>query len=237
MFISIHIPKTAGTVLGELFDHGSGRKILWDYSEDYSNALQIDPAWMDHLDFIKHAFWGIHGHFFYEKYRNIFPEAKFITCIRHPITRLESQFKHELYDSIVGVKSWRADLLRSGKMSFVDFVCSDENMRKAQVVHLAGRAIKDYDFVFLTERLSEGLALFTEKFGFQRADPYLGRGIPRLNQGESKQFKDRDQAARFEEFSLITDAQRQAVFGLIPEEVDLYRCGREHADRLLNNKL
>lgn len=236
MFVSIHIPKTAGTLLGDIFDHGSGRKVLWDYAGDYSNADSIDPSWVAHANFIEKAFWGIHGHFYYRKYSNIFPSATFITCLRHPITRLESQFRHELFDAINGSGDWRANDLASGKMSFVDFVQSDNNTKLAQVVHLAGREIEEYDFVFVTEFIDACVAAFVEKFQFRRNDPYFGAKMPSLNRSDSRPFRFPERKERYDALSAITEDQRRLIFSLIPEEVDIYRRGVEISTRTLKNQ-
>jgi hypothetical protein len=233
VFISIHIPKTAGTVLGYLFDHGSGRKVLWDYAPDYSNARRIDPMWLEHIEFIQQRFWGIHGHFFYQKYSDIFPDSRFITSIRHPVKRLESQFRHELYDAMCESESWRAEALREGSLPFLEFVRSDENTRLAQSIHLAGRDILDYDFVFVTEMLPSCMEAFSRKFNFRRRDSQSDVGIPWINDMKPRVFEDSRKQARFEKLSFISDEDRRNVFMIIPEEVELYRRGYGYAERLI----
>lgn len=234
MFVSIHIPKTAGTVLGYLFDHGSGRKVLWDYSDDYSNASFINPLWIEHISFIKEYFWGIHGHFYFTKYQHLLADEKFITCIRHPVARLESQFRHELHEAIAGVNTWRSDDLRTGRMQFVDFVKSDENTRLAQVEHLKGRDITAYDFVFVDSMLESGLAAFARKFGFQRRDSDATTGIPVINDNKTRRFEHEGQAReQFEKLGHVSEAERVAVYGCIPEEVELFKAGCDYALRLI----
>ena len=57
MFISLHIPKTAGTTLAYIFDYGSGRRIVYDYKADYSNAVMDDlDFWRLHKPFIERQF-------------------------------------------------------------------------------------------------------------------------------------------------------------------------------------
>ncbi|MGE0715339.1 MAG: sulfotransferase family 2 domain-containing protein [Alphaproteobacteria bacterium] len=231
MFVSIHIPKTAGTMLGYLFDFGSGRRLLWDYEDGYANAGEPDPMMVRNLDFVRSRFWGIHGHFFFRKYAGVLPDARFVTCLRHPVDRAVSQFRHEVYEALRGRAGWRTDAIRRGEMGLVEFVASDENVRCAQSVHLAGRQVEEYDFVFLQERIGECFLVFCRRFGFHRADPH-GPGLPRINDGGERPFDDDRHRARYELLTTISAAERVAAFNLMPEEVDLYRRAAAHVGRL-----
>jgi len=236
MFISIHIPKTAGTALGYVFDHGSGRRVLWDYATDYSNAITLDPLFTENSEFIRKYFWGIHGHFYYRKYNDTFSDALYISCIRHPVDRLASHFLHELHESLLGAKTWRSEELRTGKMNFVDFVCSDETTRLSQLLHLEGREPRHYDFLFVDTLLEAGIEAFEKKFAFFRRDPYAFKGIPRMNENRSREFPDSIVRAQFLKLSEISEAERVAVYNLIPEEVEIFRQGYEHAKNLIQGK-
>ena len=119
-------------------------------------------------------------------------------------------------------------------MSFVDFVASDENTRIAQVVHLEGRDIRDYDFVFLTESLDDCLDCLTRKFGFLRQDPFSDRAISRINESAARTFADPNAESLYRQYGRVTDEQRREVYRLIPEEVDLYKRAHEHVVRVLH---
>ena len=227
MFVFMHIPKTAGTLLGFVFDMGSGRKILWDYDPEYRNALRIDPLWIKNMEFIRAYFWSIHGHFFFRKYADVIPDANFITCVRDPIERTISQFKHEVFNAAVGWGSWRTEALLDGSMDVVDFAKSDENVRCAQCVHLEGRAIVDYDHVFVQERLSPSLQAFSARFGFTRSDGY-GADLPQINDGARRRFRDQSHRRLYESLTCVTEAQRSALLTTLPEETELYRQAVEH---------
>ncbi|BBK34724.1 sulfotransferase family protein [Stella humosa] len=232
MFVSIHIPKTAGTMLGYVFDFGSGRRILWDYDQGYANARTIEPRLLANLDFVRHWFWGIHGHFLYSKYAEALPDARYIACVRHPVDRVVSQYRHEIYDAVRGGLGWRAAALRSGRMGLIDFIVSDENVRCAQPVHLAGRDVADYEFLFVHEMLLPGILAFSRLFGFHRADPYVG-SLPEINLGERRLFAGDEERAQYEMLSTITDSERVEAFGRMPEEVELYRQAVERAEHLI----
>lgn len=208
-------------MLGHLFDYGSNRKVLFDYPSDYRSAVAIDRLWYDHKTFIEKTFWGIHGQFFYEKYAFVFPEEFFITCVSHPLTRLEKQFKQEIYDALHDKYSWRAENLLSGQMSFVDFVQSDEHTRKCQTMRLAGRDICDYSFVFVNEYLEPSLEAFSKMFDFSRNDPFAYQGINNILEPQWL-FSDPTKRASFETLTNINNDQRQFAFLLIPEDIEIY---------------
>ncbi len=162
MFISIHIPKTAGTALSYIFDYGSGRRILYDYKDDYSNVRMDDLAWWtEHKPFIERQFDFIHGHFFYEKYAELFPDGVFLACLRHPVERIISQFNHVFFEA--NPEDWQYKAITENNLDVVDFATFD-GVRDAQARHLDGREISDYDHVFISEYLNESLRAFQDRF-------------------------------------------------------------------------
>ena len=97
IFISVHIPKTAGTSLAHVFDMGTDRAILYDYRSDYSNFMFSEREREEFLEargYVLSRFSFIHGHFSVRKYQDVLPAAKRVTCFRHPISRIISQYKH-----------------------------------------------------------------------------------------------------------------------------------------------
>jgi len=185
-------------------------RVFFDYDPHYRFARSICPLMETHFDFVMQYFRAIHGHFHYVKYAARLPHATFITCVRHPVERSVSQFNH--LAALPEGTDWRGPLIRSGAMSFVDFVASDENIRKAMTVHCTGRAIEDYDFVFVTERLEAGLRMFSKRTGLG-----LSGSPPVTNTTRSRHER------RGITVPPVTAAQRQKAFELMPEDVDLYR--------------
>lgn len=186
-YISIHIPKTAGTTLGYLLDYGSNRRIFWDYSPDYTNVEKCDdPLFLKSIQFVDTHFEVIHGHFYYTKYQTLFPNARFITCMRHPVQRVISQFIH-----ILGEKNqndWFYKAIHNGEMDIVDFA-SNYSIGNAQTLHLRGRDLKDYDFVFISEHFGESFRIFESKFKFYRNDDYASVGaFPVLNSKKKREM-------------------------------------------------
>lgn len=222
MFISIHIPKTAGTTLAYIFDYGSGRRIMYDYKADYSNAVMDDlDFWRLHKPFIERQFDFVHGHFFYRKYAELFPDADYLVCLRHPVERIISQFNHVMNEA--NPDDWQYRAIVDNGLDLVDYATFD-GVPDAQARHVEGRAIEDYEFVFLTETLSLSMLAFEARYGFGRQDPYwtpsgAARTVPVMN-------------ARTEKVS-VTQAQREKVYEVAAEDVEVYRRGTDRAQALI----
>jgi hypothetical protein len=222
MFISIHIPKTAGTTLAYIFDYGSGRRIMYDYKDDYSNATMDDPDWWQvHKPFIERQFDFVHGHFFYSKYADLFPDADYLVCLRHPVERIISQFNHVVAEA--NPHDWQYRTIVEHALDVGDYAAFD-GVRDAQARHLEGRAIEDYEFVFLSETLSLSLKAFQQHYDFGRQDPYMpgtaaNGALPKIN-------------ARSDKLP-VTQAQREKVYAAAEEDVVLYRRGTERAQALI----
>src|SRR5262249_11657358 len=97
-FISIHLPKCAGTSLGEaLKNHFKADLFL-----DYGDRVVDDRPVKDKLRSERRAtllqqlrngqltFKIIHGHFYAQKYVGVFSDPRWITIMRHPLTLLPS---------------------------------------------------------------------------------------------------------------------------------------------------
>lgn len=208
-------------MLGYIFDHGSNRKVFWDYDPSYASVDKPDPDVIENFGFISRRFLFLHGHFYFRKYAGVAKTEHVITCIRHPLHRIISQFKHEVYNCINGARSWRSELILQGKMDLVDFITSDENIRLAQIRHLDGLALKDYSHIFLHENLDNSLAAFCSRFNFSRNDPHF-MGLPRINAGEDKNFASPAQQRKYIDLTSMPQASLQEAFTLIPEEVEFY---------------
>ncbi len=186
MFISIHIPKTAGTTVAYILDYGMKRRIMYDYREDYSAAPPTQYL-LKHEEFIRDNFDIIHGHFHYRKYAEAFPDAVFLATVRHPVARVVSQYNHNLnLDPETSV--WPARDIIDGKMDLVEFASIPE-IGNAQSLFLSGRSIKDYGHIFITEHLLRSFEIFQRKFNFTRNDPFSAKGLPVMNSNELRPKK------------------------------------------------
>jgi len=215
MFISVHIPKTAGTTLAQIFDHASERRVMFDYSADYSNTLFDDVGrerFLNALPFIKSHFRFIHGHFYLEKYLDIVPDAKFITCFRKPVERVVSQFRHIWYEG--NPNSPLISRIENG-FDIVDFASGDFNVANAHRKHLGDRDPSDLDFIFINERLSEGLGLFQKMFQGAIQNQWA-LSVPRVNDGDTRETKSARPTLK------ITQQQIDALAPILADETSYY---------------
>ncbi|MBS3821107.1 MAG: sulfotransferase family 2 domain-containing protein [Phycisphaerae bacterium] len=178
MIVSIHIPKTAGTTFGELLARARQGRVFYDYhsyeyGRGYTYSAEHGRRLREGRAFIEHFFDVIHGHFFQSQYAQLFPSARYVTCLRDPIRRLVSHYRHYLS------YSGRTDL---GLIAFA----RQKYVRNMQYQFLAGRDIEDFAHVLITERFAESVRLMAEKF------PELGLGaetlgaIPWRNRGRNR---------------------------------------------------
>ncbi len=180
MFVSIHIPKTAGTAVAKIFDDSSYRRIMYDYGSERGEEVRICPdATRKHRDFIAAHFKYLHGHFHYLKYADVFANSPFIATVRNPVDRVISQYSHIARSGDRNLERHR--VIMSGEMGLVEF-SEREDIGNAQWHYLEGRRIKDYDFIFVQEHLEESLKKFCARFELTEVSDYLSwAGVPEIN--------------------------------------------------------
>lgn len=222
MFISIHIPKTAGTTIGYILDYGTKRRIYFDYSEIYDEKELIKDIELvkNHKPFLENKFDVIHGHFRYSKYSGLFPDAKFITCLREPVARTISQFYHVIQEANTGFTHYQK--IMEG-MDIIEFA-KLPNIVHAQQLFCAGRELSEYDFIFISEDLPNSIYKFQKKFSFERNDPYMmltgEASIPNTNPKSAR-------ATRIPSNLLVTNKQKEQLRAVLKEEIDFYNKALE----------
>lgn len=158
--ISVHIPKTAGTafrhVLIEVYGYAG---VLEDYPPDRIQQLEqpIPPE-------VK----VIHGHFAADKYQTLFPEAKKIVWLRHPLFRLISEyfFAKTINDRANAI---HAQLLEKN-LGILEFAQIPQ-MRNFLSQKIAGVQLEKFDFVGIQEFYREDLAALKQFLGWQNFQP------------------------------------------------------------------
>jgi hypothetical protein len=108
MYISVHIPKTAGTAFFNDLEFIFKQNLCCDYKEPY-NLVDIYTPNLNqrylrlvkklqyskrHRQSLKITDRCIHGHFPSGKYISHYPDAKFIAWFRDPVQRLVSHYHH-----------------------------------------------------------------------------------------------------------------------------------------------
>lgn len=100
MYFFSHIPKTAGTALGFIFEYMFDRRTFWDYSETYCMPRGLG----DHLRFLSKSGYLslVGGHVTASSYRELFDSEEIVLLytIRDPVSHFISKLNHDLNDSI-----------------------------------------------------------------------------------------------------------------------------------------
>ena len=167
--ISVHIPKTAGTAFRQvLLDVYGVDKVLDDYPPDRI----YDPATVIHPNI-----GVIHGHFLPTKYYHLFPKAKRIVWLRHPIFRLISEYffakNIQDYNNII-----HAQLLEK-ELSLLEFA-QIPAMRNFLTRHLAGTQLQEFDFVGIQEFYDRDLITLQKLMGWREFSPTIQNSNPDL---------------------------------------------------------
>lgn len=216
MFVSIHIPKTAGTALAKLFDDTSGGRVMYDYGTEWDiEAARTCPAEVrEHGSLIQDKYKYLHGHFHYLKYADVFPDAPVITTVRHPVDRVVSQYLHVLRGGDRNL--WQHRAVMDGEMSIVEFA-KQKYIGNAQWYYLEGREIEDYDFILVQEHMKLSLAKFCKRFNLPEVRKYLAQsgGLPRVNEKPVLSQKVREVQ--------ITEDDKRKIFNICKRDVDVYR--------------
>lgn len=184
LIISVHVPKTAGTTLSSIFDRCFARRVIYDYD----GYLHPDKASLDIIkgkEFISNYFKVLHGHFYVSKYQDLFPEAKYISTVRHPVERVISQFHHEINEK--SSDAWYHDDLISGRMDVVEFA-RQPGIGNAYELHLGAKPIEKYDLIFVQEYFDHSLRVFDHYVAELNLETHYGSvpKIPTLNRGDSR---------------------------------------------------
>jgi hypothetical protein len=154
--VSIHIPKTAGTTLAEIMSRCYNKRVIYDY-DGYSSPETPSSLIQKNTPFIQEYFVALHGHFYAKKYFDIFPNAAFVSAVRHPVDRVVSQYLHEMNEE--SSDAWYHDDIVSGRMDLPTFA-AQPGIGDAMSLHLQGRLPAEYDLLIIMEQLRMSLALF-----------------------------------------------------------------------------
>jgi hypothetical protein len=178
-FISVHVPKTAGTSLATVLDRSLFRRVFFDYPSQ-ADYYRPDPIITKNRAFITEWFGGIHGHFGASRHLADFGSAKYLATVRHPVDRIISQYLHE-YNDPGPDSSWHK-AIRSGQMGIVDFAAQD-GVGNAMSKHLVGIDTDSYDLLLVTEQMNLSLHLLNYVIGNLHLPLHFGDPpeFPRLN--------------------------------------------------------
>jgi hypothetical protein len=236
MIISIHIPKTAGTTLANYLDYSFGRRVFFDYYEDIPYKTDRETI-IRHKEFVE-RFEVIHGHFIYKKYENIFPDAKYITCLRHPVDRLISNYRHVMSLKDESKASYRYMM----KHGFDIVTFAETKMAHTLTIFLEGKPIQEYDFIGLSEQFDVTLAMMSKFLGRNLFLPTVdntGKGMGPLRY-LCYRFAVGKRAVKVPKLNIqdpltaftLTKAEREKVGTLLKDDIALYAQGVERFNEL-----
>lgn len=168
--IYLHIPKTAGTSFRLSAEQYFGPdQVLNDYGEKSpSTSADIRDAVYSNSDITALRKAGLKknfltGHFLLAKYREIFPDSPVVTFFRDPVDRVISEYIH--FSSHYNFEG-----------SLKEFY-SKPHFQNRQSHAMSGALPTDLAFFGITEKYSESLELFNQRFGtsFPMARLNIGR--------------------------------------------------------------
>lgn len=168
MFLSLHIPKTAGLtfsrLLAEHFREGFYRS-YWDITNCHG-----EPA----LDFPANAR-CIHGHIDLPRLLSRYPGASLVTWVREPVQRLASFYYYWLREPDQRHPLCR--VLHERKLSLLEFARMDE-ARNEMSRYFGHLRPMDFAFIGLFEELAASVEVFRRRFGLPAAEISHGHRNP-----------------------------------------------------------
>lgn len=169
MILSIHIPKTAGTNFTRTLQILFGDRIHMDYGteRDLETARTCAPDIKADLLGFAQRFDVIHGHYHYLKYRDVYPTAQTLATLRHPVSRVVSQYRHIALHGDRKVDRHRR--IMDGEMDLVKFA-QFRFIGNAQSIFLEGLDVDDLSHAIIQEHFLATVERFCTAVGFDSRD-------------------------------------------------------------------
>ena len=145
-FISLHIPKTGGTVFRRHVLYGSFSKVKMDYKKNHLNEHPIN--------FDVSEYNVIHGHFKASKYLSY--NLPYVTWLRDPVIRIVSAYNYNI------LKRKLEDI------SFDDFIEKKVNM----ISSFMDIPREKFVFIGILEKWTEGIKRFEKLVGLDLSSYY-----------------------------------------------------------------
>lgn len=195
MIISVHMPKSGGGTIKNIFQKSLGYKLRTDYldlplnhssEERVSNAEAFYTNPINRLRLCSYRLKGIkciHGHFLPYKYKYLVNNKhyKFITWLREPTERLISHYYYWQRSYEYNSAKLHKRVIEE-KWSLEKF-CLSEELKNVYNTFLWGFPIDSFDFIGLTEYLQQDLKhLNTQHFN----NKLNLETIPELNKNKDK---------------------------------------------------
>jgi hypothetical protein len=165
-FVSIHIHKCGGTTFGFILNDMYEDKFFWDKSEDptrtHGRIKHYNSAHVAKADVV-------HGHIHVDKYS--FLKRPYITWLRHPVARLESEYSIIKQKRISGTSM---PLHRDVVLKGLDFQGYCEKMRNVFQNYIGDMKVENFAFIGIAEYYEESLFTFSQLIK-KKIPPYYRR--------------------------------------------------------------
>lgn len=174
--ISIHIPKTAGTLFFDVLKNVYSEEKVF---RDYSGKNPFKPK---ELDKVAHEFQVIHGHFRAKRYENHFPTAKRITWLRHPLFRFISFYYFWMNLPCDENAAPLHKYAQQNNLSLLELAEHPVMKYDMMSSFVEGRALEDYSFIGIQEFFLEDLLELGEQLNWpQKILQHIGQLAPNTN--------------------------------------------------------
>lgn len=178
LFISVHLPKTAGTSFATALEYHFGDSLLLDYADIPINTPRHDrnkAAIRNSLSNAEYDFQGIkciHGHFLPLKYLLLSDrlDALFITWMRNPIERVVSHFYfwQRNFNPETALPLHRKMMAENWSL---ERFCLGPEVRNLYFQFLYGFPLEYFSFIGITEHYNDDFAFFAKNFMASSIEP------------------------------------------------------------------
>jgi hypothetical protein len=258
LFVSLHLPKTAGSTFSSILKEWYGPRLLLDYGDlvgDESRASCLHrerrrQTARENATTIAKDYSAIHGHFYAPKYLDIFPNARFSVFFRDPLTRIPSYFHY-----LTRCQHHRNPLvraIRSSNMTLDEFIRWDY-MRNLCARMIGPLSVNDFWFVGIQEHYMQSVRLLAAMLGKsapmdiarKNTNPLTGRNSPPrcgvirglMNGIRTKiggKPRETEPVAHAADYHL-TRNQARSICRYHSEDMELYKRARIRLEALISN--
>lgn len=160
-YISLHIPKTAGTSFYKTLEDAYGIDGIarFDIKSNIGKLLLNQQEY--HETFLPHNFQLLQGHFSVKDLYEHFPTSAnipIITWLRNPIDRVISNYYYlaETLQAMMSTHEKNRAVLDKMMKSLEEFICSDVNRNKMSAM-TDGKSLQEFFFIGIYEYYTDDL--------------------------------------------------------------------------------
>lgn len=175
LFISVHVPKTAGTSFKVFLESVFGEQLILDYrskpldtnyeARAIANSTEDSLCFQTIAEKLETTDVCVHGHFLPAKYLSIFPDATLISWVREPAQRLMSHY--QFWQQNPQPNHSVAKRVVEESLSFKEF-CELELMQNINSRFFGDVKIQRYEHIGVTENYEQSLQALCKKFGWEQ---------------------------------------------------------------------